>query len=412
MRRREYLSAIGVSSLGLTGCLSDSSPPQTQPEETKRRKRNQTTTTEKPTNTQTPTPDPLADATFIVDQSGSGDYKTLEEALRVSRAGDVIGLKAGQYTHPPEYKLEDLTLVGESREEVEVEFSPAEENYWSYQYKPFSALGLKGTGLGEIHAPTLQLHYNVKNISLQAVEEPQLLDFYGESLTDCTVNMFFYCIYATISNSRFEWPAVIKHSEADNCEFVTEGGGLGVIQSSVYDSEISLLSVSTNDYLDGHEVVRCEIKGANIGNGETYAIYGESPGAGTSIQYCNIGHRIGSDGGKKVAGFVGNTFESDGTVDTYFDGKHAHGFVGNAFMGGDVRITDSSVQMYNDHYGLGNFYSNFDGRDEDGDGILDLPRPLPGEGEVTDRYPLAKPNVKKYMEDIPDAKLSNLAHQH
>lgn len=71
----------------------------------------------------------------------------------------------------------------------------------------------------------------------------------------------------------------------------------------------------------------------------------------------------------------------------------------NAFLdGGDVRI-DNEASVFSEEDKLGNYYSVFDGEDSDGDGILDLPRPIEGNGAVTDQYPLAESDIYQYIDE-------------
>jgi len=85
------------------------------------------------------------------------------------------------------------------------------------------------------------------------------------------------------------------------------------------------------------------------------------------------------------------------------DGKGADHIIRNAFIGTDIRIDAENVSISNQATEVGNYYSSFDESDDDGDGIIDLPRPIPGDGEITDQYPLARKDIDTYAsETSPD----------
>lgn len=94
--------------------------------------------------------------------------------------------------------------------------------------------------------------------------------------------------------------------------------------------------------------------------------------------------------------FVGNVFQSPQGNDFFVDGS-VYSIVRNSFRdGGDVRIASGQTRMYDGNAEVGNYYSAWEDSDGKEDGILDLPRPIPGEGEVTDEHPLANPDPDAY----------------
>jgi hypothetical protein len=71
----------------------------------------------------------------------------------------------------------------------------------------------------------------------------------------------------------------------------------------------------------------------------------------------------------------------------------------NAFFdGGDILINGDTT-VFSD--GIGNYYETYEETDSE-DGIIRIPREIPGEGEVIDQYPLASSDLSQYT-SVPDS---------
>jgi len=93
--------------------------------------------------------------------------------------------------------------------------------------------------------------------------------------------------------------------------------------------------------------------------------------------------------------FRRNTFRRVGGFD-YFMEVFDPGFcTTNAFLGADVLVVSRDTRMYSIRNNRGNYYSTYDEADEDGDGIIDVPRSIPGD-TVSDPFPLASSNLDRY----------------
>jgi hypothetical protein len=95
--------------------------------------------------------------------------------------------------------------------------------------------------------------------------------------------------------------------------------------------------------------------------------------------------------------WVGNRFESE--TEYCVDGAAPTLLAGNAFVNGGIRV-DTNASLTVD--GMGNYYGRWDGaRDRDDDGISELPKPIPGDAELTDQRPLMSAELSTYP--LPDA---------
>ncbi|WP_435143760.1 hypothetical protein [Halobaculum sp. P14] len=100
-------------------------------------------------------------------------------------------------------------------------------------------------------------------------------------------------------------------------------------------------------------------------------------------------------------------FRASGGVNWFFKSVPAKKIWLNAFIGADISLpkgsvwdagsgTSDPIRLYSKKHKLGNYYSAFKKNDENGDGVIDLPRPIPGKGDVVDQYPLANSDLSQY----------------
>ena len=79
----------------------------------------------------------------------------------------------------------------------------------------------------------------------------------------------------------------------------------------------------------------------------------------------------------------------------------------NNFINKQHAIDDSNNIWYNVKTKKGNYWSSYDGKDSDGDGIGDTPYYIPGAGNNKDEYPVMKPfgGIKVENKESPDFEL-------
>lgn len=437
--RRRFLQASGLlGAVGLAGCTdaferttatppaaggtseveplvpTDSPTPTASPEPK-----------EATTETDSPTPEPSSkptppDADFVVAADGSGDYDTVEKAKRVVKKGAVIELKEGSYTWSLDHSESGLEIgkplefVGAGRDSttLTIDSKPTEISsegltFWNLTLESageryFYVNGPITANYVRYRVPIHGWRANMEVIgALRAYEsEIEPPTFAGESdldpqdnlaetpvrvgglnLTRCTVD----------SNVYFE-----DGISATDCDFaravrLSEAGGR--IRNCSLDAGLTIV-----DTIKSGLTVRDSVLHPDEGG---YAVRMENGPArwGPTVLNSTVRGKIGEtkEGTSYLGLLEGNVFRAEDIDAEYFiDGAGATFIYRNVFRGADIRIDSPIVHVDADWSELGNYYPTYDNADEDGDGIIDLPRPVPGEGKATDRYSLAKPDLSEY----------------
>jgi len=346
--------------------------------------------------------------TYIVDSDGGEDYEDLSEAYRVSEDEDVISIRSGEYELELDREI-NVHFVGTGIDEttvsllggehsfsgIDISFSNltflSEEESYLYinadlEFNSVSSevpvAGWSGGDSGTITAKDSEFspsNYNIGGGGGPYIRDDPInvgrIDAYNCEF-DCSVNL---SRSFSINNSVHEQ------------EFVLEGNASGKIDGSVLNGLIF------NRVRANSEFTNCEMN--PITNTDI------------AIEYDHGGLSGGTDFGRsdflnnKISGkiecdgmipndVIGNIFEAE-DVEWYIDQQGPKTLYRNAFVGGDIRY-NHDAEVYNEDQEIGNFYSDHDNKDESGDGITDLPRPIPGDAELTDRYPLASQNLEGY----------------
>ncbi len=185
----------------------------------------------------------------------------------------------------------------------------------------------------------------------------------------------------TVGDSRFASAVRLRNS--------TSSFSGGEISNSRFDDGVALVDGSSGEFT----IRRSEI----YPNEDGVAVTAASGGATSSVLNSMIFGRIVDGGDFGLARLEGNVFQADEVdVELFIDGYGADRISVNAFRGGDIRIDSGQPTVFDGDRELGNYYSAFDETDEDDDGVLDLPRPIPGDGGLSDQYPLATDDLSQY----------------
>ncbi|UIO99468.1 hypothetical protein Hbl1158_13195 [Halobaculum sp. CBA1158] len=424
MRRRRVLEYGGAAGIGLlTGCAglrSQLADERREPTPAETERRDDTPT---PDPTPTATPEPTApEPRFVVDDSGDGDYETLQEAYRVAQDGDVIGIESGSYEVTfggDDLDIEkSLTLVGAGREETTVAIDgpqqeismsgnavdywhvtvePLRENgfvysdaSWSLSYATYNVptRGWKGGAQIGTKIDAYETVFDAAPISSDSVSgvREDLSEFVLKigilEAEDCTFRRPIDVQEVAVEDSRFTSPVRLRDS--------TSSFSGGEISNTRFDNGITIVNGSAGEFT----IRRSEIRP----DGDGTAVTASSGGGESSILNSTIFGRIVDGGDFGLARLEGNVFRAEeADIEFFIDGYGADRIVVNAFRDGDIRIQNGQPTVFDDERGLGNYYSAFDGTDDDDDGILDLPRPIPGDGDISDQYPLATDDPSEYL---------------
>lgn len=455
--RRDLLYSGGVLSVGaLAGCSGLENGEETENQENRDDNNDNiqspespetTESQESPENIPSNTLSPLTTADnpqppeprFVVAEDGSADYETLEDAFRVAESGDVIELKRGSYEIEPnpEEDGNSIILTGAGRDQTTVTITSDKDRltlddetyeFWNITVETIDDLYLYINSSAELNAyfsryrvPTKGWRANGDTIGgMYAYETtiapPPLSDqdiqlswapvwLSSLRLEHCTVDspIHFEGSITAIDTVFTETPHEADAGGRIHNSRLEAGLGLdafsdGVAPLLVTDSElhpnedgfaVSISSVSTETGSEGFQ-------GPSIRRSE---IYGKIEDIFYEDVYVRSERKWGA-----LGYLVGNTIYGDEIdADYVIDGKGADYIIRNAFVGADVRIDAENVSVSNKATEVGNYYSSFDESDNDGDGIVDLPRPIPGDGELTDQYPLAGEDIDTFAsETSPD----------
>lgn len=432
MNRRQALSLLGTVGVGVTaGCMRISEQAGDTNEENGEQE-STPTSTPTPTGTPTQTPEPTApEPRFVVDKSGNGDYGKLQEAYRVAKSGDVIGLESGSYSiklNTGDLDIDkSLTLVGAGRDETtvainggsqEISMSDNAINFWHLTAEPARDNGYFYT---DAYWITCYTRYNIPTRGWKGGARAggsvgaYKTVFDADPINPETANgvrkeLGTYPLRigsVTATKSTFNIPPHLEGHKIEQSVLKSRPliRDTGEIAKSRMDNGLALradkgerFTVTDSEIHAGKDGFSFKIAGAT----STYTTSDRFRYMGPSILnskiYGKIDDKKTSDVWKSLLRLEGNIFEATEFEGDYFiDGLGARLIRLNAFIGADIRINSGKPKVYDKERELGNYYSAYDKKDENGDGIIDLPRPIPGEGGVTDQYPLANKDLSKYQ---------------
>lgn len=431
MDRRKALGLLASGCVGLfAGCSQNSTEDEERRMEPTEETTSNTTGESERTGTETSESGPTApEPRFIVDESGNGDYESLQDAYRVASNEDVIGIEGGSYSVTlggDDLDTEkSLTLVGAGRGETTVAIDgPSQEismsshsiDYWhltaeaarpngfyytaadwvvNYSNFNIPTRGRKGTAQIGTEIQAYNSTFGANSI------DPESTVGVRQELADTPLKIGIL----NATGCTFETSVLVQETEMDDCEFQARpqfddnapSFSGGTVSNCTFNNGAGLIIGGGDGFVFTQSVF---YPGSD---GYAFTIPRDAVNSSTSTEltdstiYGMIGNGQDGNGLKGLARLTGNTFVADEIDGDYFiDGYGAQQMFLNVFQGADVRINSGDVSAYNEDLQVGNFYSVFDEEDEDGDGIVDLPRAIPGDGGITDQYPLAEKDLSQY----------------
>lgn len=349
---------------------------------------------------------------WIVAKDGSGDYDSIQDAMQIAKEGDIIGLSSNKYSIEGTDEIRKYLFVGNGVDATTLEIIPSQDSYRSgYKLLPGAVGALTLTGPPNEYDPQ-----DVFVTDGGSVVGSHIQGGIAKSKDNTKIN---------ISKSRIEGTVEVPRVNIDTTiikgTFVGGGDlrktrvmGGGTIKSGTLSKIIMDQTLTSADQTNNIHISNSILHGYHVAsqldNHDTMieqSILEPSPDTNLAIQAdggkievigCIIRGKCETEaesalGNPKVPNLetvAGSIFESDGRVDWYFDGWGPNLLYGSVFKDGDIRIDGNRTSVFSEDKGIGNYYSEFDRDDEDGDGIIDYPRPIPGEAEKVDRHPLSK----------------------
>lgn len=393
------------------------------------------------------------EADIVVAKDGSGDYERFSEASRVAEPGDVVRLKEGEYTGTADLRI---TLVGAGPEETtfvptaspqggalpaeyrdlrlelessdELEFGPAYDRLVFHNTVVDPKLVTSGASIRCIAEQSefsreLELGH-IRDSGSRFTDHVRITQnvsgtywFYNsstQSITFSSENDIPETIRIDITGSATGSLTLGEETESQErvqivdseLDAITQGSGnsLEIIDSSCdsIDSGADSLVVEESTVTGSIQWLPDEEGRARVTNSQIQAHdFGVSAIEGNGILElygCLIRGQV-HNSPSRVGGTISRcTFRTFEEFSYFIDGSPARTITKNAFEGADIRIDSGDTRVYDEQDGLGNYYSEWDGgEDTNGDGVSDRPRLIPGDGEVTDKYPLMDDDLSVYL---------------
>jgi len=302
------------------------------------------------------------------------DYATIGWAVGNATAGDTVYVKSGTYNESVNID-KPLSLIGEDMSSTIIVGGHA---------------GLHGGGHHTISVRADNVTVSGFTIRSYDFDTPAWYFngiYIGANNCNVTGNIIENCDDGVVSSDSVSSVIISKNIIRDNAH----GMGILFIYAAPHDITITDNNITSTTYGIGiHGGYSCVISGNNvINNGGGIGIHcSDSTITGNNVT-SNTGTGINIDGSNNT---ISGNYVADNKVGVTFSGSMVNGNVlyNNSFDNDqNVQITSTNYTEVWDNGTVGNYWSNYNGTDSNGDGIGDTPYIIDENNQ--DIYPLMNP---------------------
>jgi nitrous oxidase accessory protein NosD len=335
------------------------------------------------------------------------DFPTIEAAIGNATDGDMIFVKKGTYEENPLKINKSLSLIGEGADSTKISFDPPYTeftvNIFEHHIFYENPLTISADG------------FQMSGLTVITTGGYILINGNGNRITDnkITTDIFFGGSYLSILENTFSAGLGFNgnYCKISSNTFGGSGTFMGLHVSGQYNI------VSSNNFNGGVTVDGSFflVDGNKAANGGTFSVGGENNIVSNNIiDHMETGLAVGGSnntvflntithcgmglspraGNVFYANYVANNAWAIYTGDTQLnpDGNASvlfnNNFVNNAYQVDTISINAFKNDSF-DNGKVGNYWSDYRGKDVDGDGIGDTPYVI--DANRSDRYPLMKP---------------------
>ncbi len=383
-----------------------------------------------------------ANSTIIVPD----DYPTITDAIGNATDGDSIFIRKGTYNEKFLETNKTLSIIGEGAEITKIDLQPPSHQVIN------KGLGMNGPYVENITVwnNSVKIYANDTKISSITISSPGTAYIVGEriQITKSTIAVPILSIVGSYSNivenmisavltvngsySRIEENSINELQNLGSYVFISKNSVLGDIGVKGKYCRVSANNVSNIRLLDSYcEISLNDVRGINIeasscfvhdNNGGTVRVagdenivarnllvhggYGVELSGSSNVIYANIitNNTIGIvESGKSNKIYANCVADNFWGVDTGYNGITAILYYNN-FVDNRYQVsTNFPVNKidYFDNGTIGNYWSNYNGTDLNGDGLGDISYLI--DSTRSDRYPLMAPfDIDNIIVSVPE----------